>query len=189
MTEEQVPESHQAPFLRGLQSNLHCSLLATAHTNWGKRSPKWDTSTMKKEPFVRSSMQALWKAVSFLPAYPIYKAVFSPPGPCSLKHRWKQKQTEERKKKKKSTLNDFQPHKLPPSSPTKSDKEIKLVSPFLLKASASSQSLLKWKEKSHPPPRLNGCWKPPESLWSKLTGLDGNTRPYCFGTSCQLMTQ
>lgn len=97
--------------------------------------------------------------------------------------------TKAERRKKKSMLNDFQPHKLPPSTPMKSDKEIKSVSSFPLKASASSQSLLKWKEKSRLLPRLNGCWKPRESLWSKLMGLDENTMPYCFGTSCQLMTQ
>jgi len=101
--------------------------------------------------------------------------------PSKNKSRWK--------KEKKERFNDFQPHKLPPSTPTKADKEIKSVAPFPLEASASSQSLLKWKEKSGPLPHLNGCWKSPQSLRSKLTGLDGNTIPYCFGTSCQLMTQ
>lgn len=90
---------------------------------------------------------------------------------------------------KKSMLNDFQPCTVPSSTRMKLNEEKTPVSPFPIKASTSSQSLFKWKEKLCPLPYLNSHWKPPESILSKLIGLDGNSMPYCFGTNCQLMTQ
>lgn len=83
---------------------------------------------------------------------------------------------------KKSMLNDFQPCTVPSSTPMKLDEEKTPVSPFPIKASTSSQLLFKWKEKLCPLPYLNSHWKPPESILSKLMGLDGNSMPYCFGT-------
>lgn len=175
--------THSSTSPAGLQSNLCCSLSGAAHTDPRSGWPKWGEFKVE-EQLLRWLVHTLWKTISFLLARPIYKLA-SLCKTLFTQTPVKKKQTEGRKKK---MLNDFQPHKLPPSTPTKSDKEIKSVSPFPLKASVSSQSLLKWKGKSHLLPCLNSCWKPPESLWSKLMGLDGNIMPYCFGMRCQLMT-
>lgn len=122
------------------------------------------------------------KKILFLLTYPIYKVVFPP---VHL-HPHKNKSSR-RKEKQAQWLSALHTSSIYPYEVGWRKK--KPVSPFPIKASASSQSLLKWKEKWCPLPHLNGCWKLPESLCSKLMGLDGNTMPYCFGTNCQLMTQ